>query len=180
MGLFAILNIISIWVVPSLVLLALLFAYCRGIKVFETFVEGAREGFTMSVRLIPFLVGMMVAIGLFRDSGAMQLFANLLAPVIQFLGIPVELLPLALMRPVSGSSALAITVEIMNTCGADSLLGRMAATMQGSTDTTLYVLAVYFGAVGIKRTRYALTVGLLADAAGIIAAVLVCNLVFGG
>jgi len=180
MALFSVLNIISVWVVPCLILFALLYAYFRGIKVFDTFIEGAREGFTMSVRLIPFLVGMMVAIGLFRDSGAMELFTNLLAPLIRFLGIPAEILPLAFMRPISGGSALAITAEIMKTYGADSLLGRIAATMQGSTDTTLYILTVYFGAVGIKKTRYALTVGLLADLAGILAAVFICNLVFKG
>ena len=176
---FTILNVISIWVVPGLILLALLYAYFRKVKLFETFVEGAKEGFGMSVRLIPFLVGMMVAIGLFRDSGAMEFFTRLLEPLIQFLGIPAEILPLAFMRPVSGSSALAITAEIMNTFGADSLLGRMAATMQGSTDTTLFVLTVYFGAVGIKKTRYALAVGLMADAAGILTAIFICNLVFG-
>jgi len=175
---FSILNIVSTWVVPCLILLALLYAYFRGVKVFETFVEGAKEGFGMSVRLIPFLVGMMVAIGLFRDSGAMELLTNFIAPLIRLLGIPAEVLPLAFMRPVSGSSALAITAEIMNTFGADSLLGRMAATMQGSTDTTLFVLTVYFGAVGIKKIRYALVVGLLADVAGILAAVFVCNAVF--
>jgi spore maturation protein B len=175
---FSILNIISIWVVPCLILLALIYAYFRGVKVFETFVEGAKEGFGMSVRLIPFLVGMMVAIGLFRDSGAMELITNMLTPLIRLIGIPAEVLPLAFMRPVSGSSALAITAEIMNTFGVDSLLGRMAATMQGSTDTTLFVLTVYFGAVGIKKTRYALAVGLLADLAGILAAVFVCNMFF--
>jgi spore maturation protein B len=178
MNLYSILNVISAWVVPCLILLALIYAHLRGVKVFETFVEGAKEGFGMSIRLIPFLVGMMVAIGLFRDSGAMGLLDSILAPVIQLIGIPAEVLPLAFMRPISGSSALAITAEIMNTFGPDSLLGRMAATMQGSTDTTLFVLTVYFGAVGIKKTRYALTVGLLADLAGILASVLICNMVF--
>lgn len=178
MSLFSLLNVISTWVVPGLILLALLYAYLRGVNVFEVFVEGAKEGFGMSVRLIPFLVGMMVAIGLFRDSGAMELFTKFLSPVIRLMGIPAEVLPLAFMRPVSGSSALAITAEIMHTFGADSLLGRMAATMQGSTDTTLFVITVYFGAVGIKKIRHALVVGLMADMAGIIAAVFICNLVF--
>lgn len=179
MNIFSVLNIISIYIVPCLILLALLFAYFRGVKVFETFVEGAKEGFGMSVRLIPFLVGMMVAIGLFRDSGAMELITGAIAPILSWFGIPSEILPLAFMRPVSGSSALAITAEIMNSHGPDSLLGRMASTMQGSTDTTLFVLTVYFGAVGIKKTRYALTVGLLADLAGILAAIFICNMVFG-
>ena len=178
MNIFSIINILSVYIVPCLILLALLFAYFRGVKVFETFVEGAKEGFGMSVRLIPFLVGMMVAIGLFRDSGAMELITGTIAPLLRWLGIPSEILPLAFMRPVSGSSALAITAEIMNSHGPDSLLGRMASTMQGSTDTTLFVLTVYFGAVGIKKTRYALTVGLLADLAGILASIFICNMVF--
>ena len=174
-----ILKILSIAIIPAMMSIILLHGYINKVSLYDTFVEGAKEGFGMSVRLIPFLVGMMVAIGLFRDSGAMDFFTRLLEPLIQLLGIPAEILPLAFMRPVSGSSALAITAEIMNTFGADSLLGRMAATMQGSTDTTLFVLTVYFGAVGIKKTRYALAVGLIADAAGILAAIFICNLVFG-
>ena len=150
-SLYSAINVISVWVVPGLILLSLIYAHFRGVKVFDTFVEGAKEGFEMSVRLIPFLVGMMVAIGLFRGSGAMELISNLIEPVLGFCGIPADILPLAFMRPVSGSSALAITTEIMNIHGPDSLIGRMAATMQGSTDTTLYVLTVYFGAVGIKK-----------------------------
>lgn len=176
--LYSAINVISVWVVPGLILLSLIYAHFRGVKVFDTFVEGAKEGFGMSVRLIPFLVGMMVAIGLFRGSGAMELISNLIEPVLGFLGIPADILPLAFMRPVSGSSALAITTEIMNIHGPDSLLGRMAATMQGSTDTTLYVLTVYFGAAGIKKVRYSLAVGLIADLAGILAAVFISNLVF--
>jgi len=175
---FDLISDISAWVVPCLIFSAVFYAHFCGTKVFETFVEGAKEGFEMSVRLIPYLVGMMIAIGLFRESGAMELLESMLAPLLKLVGIPVEILPLAIMRPVSGSSALAIATEIMKVNGPDSLLGRMAATMQGSTDTTLFVLAVYFGAVGIKKTRYALTVGLLADAAGILAAVFICRLVF--
>jgi spore maturation protein B len=171
-------NFISVWVVPFLILFSLLYAYFRKISLFDVFVEGAKEGFEMSVKLIPFLVGMMVAIGLFRDSGAMELVSNALKPLLQLIGIPAEVLPLAFMRPISGSSALAIATELIHSFGPDSLVGRMAATIQGSTDTTLFVLTVYFGAVGIKKTRYALAVGLLADLAGILAAVLVCNLVF--
>lgn len=175
---YALINAVSLWVVPGLILLALVYASCRRVKVFDTFVEGAKEGFGISVRLIPFLVGMIVAIGLFRASGALELLSQLIIPVLDIIGMPSELLPLAVMRPVSGSSALAIATEIMNTHGPDSLIGRMAATMQGSTDTTLFVLTVYFGAVGIKKTRHALNVGLLADAAGLIAAVLVCRYIF--
>jgi len=179
LGFHSTISYLSSWVVPGLILLAITYAAAKGVKVFDTFVEGANESFGMSVRLIPFLVGMMVAIGLLRDSGTMELINATLSPVISKFGIPSEILPLAFMRPVSGSSALAITTELMNTYGPDSLIGRMAATMQGSTDTTLFVLTVYFGAVGIKKTRHALPVGLLADLAGILAAIFVCNLVFG-
>lgn len=175
----SIFKLVSLWVVPGLIFLAVIFAYLRGIKVFDTFVEGAKEGFDMSVRLIPFLVGMMVAIGLLRDSGAIKLMNDLLSPLLETVGLPADLFPLAIMRPISGSSALAITTDIMNTHGPDSLLGRMASTMQGSTDTTLFVLTVYFGAAGIKKTRHALPVGLAADLAGILTAVFICNMVFG-
>ncbi|NLC11608.1 MAG: spore maturation protein [Firmicutes bacterium] len=169
---------LSAWAVPSFLLIALVFAWFKGSKVFDDFVEGAAEGFSTAVKLMPFLVGMMVAIGLFRDSGAMKYLGIVLQPVLIKFSVPHELLPLALMRPVSGSSALAITAEIMQSTGPDSMLGRMASTMMGSTDTTLFVLTVYFGAVGIKKTRYALAVGLIADLAGILASVYVCNLFF--
>jgi spore maturation protein B len=179
MNVYTLVNTVTLWVVPGLILFALLYASCRRVNVFDTFIEGAQEGFHMSVRLIPFLVGMIVAVGLFRVSGAMEAVTAVIIPILNIIGMPAEVLPLAMMRPVSGSSALAITTEIMNTYGPDSLIGRMAATMQGSTDTTLFVLTVYFGAVGIKRTRYALNVGLMADAAGLTAAVLICRMVFG-
>ncbi len=178
MDLYAFINTISLWIVPGLLFLALFYASYKRIRIFDTFVEGAKEGFNLSVRLIPFLVGMLVAVGLFRESGAMAMLSRLLIPLLDIIGMPPDLLPLALMRPVSGSSALAITTEIMHTYGPDSLIGRMAATMQGSTDTTLFVLTVYFGAVGIKKSRYALNVGLIADAAGLVAAVLICRVVF--
>lgn len=171
-------NALSNWIVPGLILLALLYGHLRGVKVFETFVEGAKEGFGMSVRLIPFLVGMMVAIGLFRDSGALELLTRTLTPILRLTGISAEVLPLALMRPLSGSGALAIAAEMMNTFGPDSLLGRTAAAMQGSTDTTLFVLTVYFGAVGIQKTRHALIAGLLGDLAGLLAAIFICRMVF--
>ncbi len=178
MNLLLIFNTISNWIVPVLILLVLLFGYLRGVKVFEAFVEGAKEGLGMSVRLLPFLVGMMVAIGLFRESGALEALTLVFNPILRFTGIPVDVLPLALMRPLSGSGALAIAVEMMNTFGPDSLLGRMAATMQGSTDTTLFVLTVYFGSVGIQKTRHALVAGLLGDLAGLLAAIFICRMVF--
>ena len=132
----------------------------------------------MAIRLVPYLVGMLVAIGLLRDSGAMDLLARLLAPLLNILNIPVDIIPLMLMRPVSGSGALAVTTEILQIHGPDSFLGRLASTMQGSTDTTLFVLTVYFGAVGISRSRHALAAGLLGDLGGFIASIIVCKIFF--
>ncbi len=172
-------NFFSVWVIPAFIAMVVLFALTRRVNVFDAFVEGAKEGFGMAVRLIPFLVGMLVAIGLFRDSGAMDLLVNILAPLLSRIRVPPEIVPLAIMRPISGSSALAMTTEILQTSGPDSLLGRIASTMQGSTDTTLYIITVYFGAVGIRQVRHALAAGLLADLCGFIAAVVICRLVFG-
>lgn len=175
-----IISIISVWTIPAIILIALVYANIKGVKVFDVFVEGAKEGFDTAVKLIPFLVAMLVGITLLRKSGAMDVFTHFLMPVFNVFGIPSEILPLAIMRPVSGSSALAITTEILQNHGPDSLIGRIASTMQGSTDTTFFVLTVYFGSVGIKKIRHSLTVGLLADLAGFLAAVFVCSRVFGG
>lgn len=173
-------SIISVWTIPAIILITLVYANIKGVKVFDVFVEGAKEGFETAVKLIPFLVAMLVAITLFRRSGAMDAFTYFLMPLFNLFGIPLDILPLAIMRPVSGSSALAITTEILQNKGPDSLIGRIASTMQGSTDTTFFVLTVYFGSVGIKKIRHSLTVGLLADLAGFLAAVFICNKVFGG
>ncbi len=167
------------WVIPVFVALVIVFALLRRVNVFEAFVEGAKEGVPMATRLVPYLVAMIVAVGLFRDSGAMDLLSHLLLPVLDALQVPAEILPLAVMRPVSGGSALAVTTELLHSYGPDSFIGRLASTMQGSTDTTLFVLTVYFGAVGIRKSRHALSVGLIGDLSGIVAAVFICNLVFG-
>jgi spore maturation protein B len=174
-----VITVLSAWLIPLFILLAIVYAHFKGVHVFDTFVEGAREGFSTAVGLIPYLVAMLVAISLFRQSGAMDLMASLLMPVLGRFDIPPEILPLAVMRPVSGSSALAIMTEILQTRGPDSYLGRLASTMQGSTDTTLFVITVYFGSVGIRKARHALPVGLMADLAGFVAALAVCKLVFG-
>ncbi|EEG78278.1 spore maturation protein [Dethiobacter alkaliphilus] len=167
------------WIIPMFLFVALVYAVIKKVDVFDTFVEGAKDGFATSVKLIPFLVAMLVAIGLLRASGALDLFIDLLTPLLARFNIPGEVVPLAIMRPLSGSGALGITAEIFNSHGPDSFVGRIASTMQGSTDTTLFVLTVYFGSVGIRRTRHALAVGLLADFTGFIAAIIVCTMVFG-
>lgn len=170
-----IINIVSQWALPVMVLLVVVYAFIKGVDVFDTFVEGAKEGFQTAVKLIPYLVGMLVAIGIFRESGAFGILTGIIAPITNLLKIPSEILPLALMRPISGSGALAMATEIMEHYGPDSYLGMVASTLQGSTDTTLYILTVYFGSVGIKKIRYSMTVGLLADMAGFLASILVCR-----
>jgi spore maturation protein B len=141
-------------------------------------VEGAKEGFTTAVRIIPYLVAMLVAIGIFRASGALELLTRLLSPVTALIGMPSETLAMALMRPLSGSGSLGVMTELMKVHGPDSLIGVMVSTMYGSSETTFYVLAVYFGSVGIRDTRHAVPVGIIADVAGMLAAVWVVNFLF--
>jgi spore maturation protein SpmB len=154
----------------------------KKVNVYEAFIEGAKDGFNIAVKIIPFLVAILVAIGIFRASGAMDFLVSGFAAVFSWLGFDTEFtkaLPVAFMKPLSGSGARGLMVDAMTTYGADSLVGRMACTMQGATDTTFYILAVYFGSVGIRNTRHAVGCSLLADLAGIITAILVAYLFFG-
>lgn len=173
------LTTLSAWIIPSFLLIVLLTASWRQLPSYELFVEGGKEGVKMAFSLLPFLVGMIVAITVLRSSGALDALIGLLAPILSFFGFPPEVLPLALIRPISGTAALGMTTELIQTYGPDSFIGRLASTMQGSTDTTLYILTIYFGAVGIKKMRYALKVGLLADLVGIIVSIIIVTLVFG-
>lgn len=175
----AVFSTVSAWAIPVLISAVIIYAAVKKIPIFDTFVEGGKEGFAIAVSLIPYMVGMLVAMGVFRESGAFDLFVSLISPITDLLGIPGEVVPLAIMRPISGNGALAITADIMQRFGPDSVIGLIAATMQGSTDTTFYILTVYFGTVGIKKVRYSMTVGLLADLVGFLAAVIICQLVFG-
>jgi spore maturation protein SpmA len=170
-------NAISILAVPFLLSLFPLYAALRGLKVYEEFVEGAKEGFQVAVRIIPYLVTMLVAIGMFRGSGGIDLLTAALRPVLNLVGFPPELMPLALMRPLSGSGSNALFVDLIKTFGPDHLLTYTAGTIIGSTETTFYVAAIYFGAVAVKRMRHAIPAGLLADLAGIIAAIIICRAV---
>lgn len=147
------LTTISIWFIPMLIAFVLVYGTYKRVPTYETFVEGAKEGFGMAVSIIPFLVGMLVAISVFRASGAMDFFVEMLNPLLQFVGVPSEVVPLALIRPISGTGALGMTADLIATHGPDSFIGRLASTMQGSTDTTFYILTVYFGAIGIKKNR---------------------------
>jgi len=173
-----IINGISALAIPVVVLVIPLYAYIKGVKVYEVFVEGAKEGFDIGVKIIPFLVAILAVIGVFRASGAMELLVTILGPITNLIGMPAELVTMAVMRPLSGSGALGVMTELINTHGADSFIGRLASTMMGSTETTFYVLAVYFGSVGIKNERHAVPAALLADLTGILAAVFICNIVF--
>lgn len=169
---------ISTWLIPCFILLVLIVSTWKRVPAYETFVEGGKEGVKMAFSLLPFLLGMIVSISILRSSGALEAFVNMVSPFLTFIGIPPEIIPLALVRPISGTAALGMTTELINTHGPDSFLGRLASTMQGSTDTTLYILTVYFGAVGIRKMRYALKVGLLADLVGIIASIIIVTIVF--
>jgi spore maturation protein SpmA len=156
-----------------------LYAALRRVKVYEEFVDGAKEGFEVAIRIIPYLIAILVAIGMFRAAGGLEMLGNLLKPVMSAVGFPPDLLPLVLMRPLSGSGTLGIFSELVKQCGPDSLVTRMGATIYGSTETTFYVLAVYFGSVAVKRTRYAVLAGLTADFVGVVASIIICRLVFG-
>ena len=168
---------LSILAIPLLLSFFTLYAALCGLKVYDEFVEGAKEGFGVILKIIPFLVTMLVAINMFKGAGGIDLVARALAPILGPLQFPPDLLPLALMRPLSGGASLAIFADIVHRLGPENIVSLMAATLYGSTETTFYVAAVYFGAVGIKQTRHAIPAGLLADLTGIIAAVLVCRAV---
>ncbi len=154
----------------------------KRINVYEAFIDGAKTGFETSVKILPYLVGMLVGIGVFRASGAMDMFVNILQYVFSFVFSDtrfVDALPTALMKPLSGSGAKAMMVEAMKTYGADSFVGRLSCLFQGAADTTFYIIALYFGSVGIKKTRYAVTAGLVADFGGVIASIIIAYIFFG-
>lgn len=170
---------ISLYAIPVIILVIVGYAYfVKKIKVYEVFCEGAKEGFNTAIRIIPFLTAMLVAIGIFRASGCIDIMMKILDPVLSIIGMPGEVLPMAILRPLSGGGATGVMNDLMLTYGADSLIGRIASTMMGSTETTFYVLAVYFGAISIRKTRHAVTAGLLADLAGLLTAVWICRIMF--
>ena len=169
---------VSAVAIPIILLVIPSYAYYKKVKVYETFVEGAKEGFNVGVRIIPYLVAILVAVGVFRSSGALDFLTRLLGPVTSLIGMPAETLPMAFMLPLSGSGALGVMTETMKTYGADSHIGRMVSTMMGSTETTFYVVALYFGSISVKKGRHALPAALAGNIAGILAAVFIVNLVF--
>lgn len=170
---------LSLVVVPAVLLVVPWYAYLKGVPVYEEFVRGAGRALGLGLRLIPYLVAMLVAVAVLRASGALEALARVVAPATRLLGLPGDLLPLALVRPLSGSGALALLDEATRVHGPDSYAGRLAAVMVGCTETTFYVLTVYFAAARVKRLRYAVALGLFADLAGLVAATAVCRFVFG-
>ncbi|HZH58435.1 MAG TPA: spore maturation protein [Metabacillus sp.] len=173
-----IIGVISLWIIPVIIGFILIYGTIKKVPTYEAFVEGGKEGINISFSIIPYLVGMLVAISVFRASGALEFLMDFMKPALEVLNIPAEIVPLAFIRPISGTAALGLTSDIIATYGPDSFIGMLAATMQGSTDTTLYVLTVYFGAVGIRKMGDALKVGLLADLVGIIAAIVIVTIMF--
>ena len=172
-------GVLSYWMLPGLIAGLVLFGWARGVKVYESLVAGAKDGFQVALRIMPYLIAILVAVAMFRASGCLDLFVAAAAPFTSALGLPAEAVPMAVLRPLSGSGSFGVMSEILTARGPDSPLGYLVSTMQGSTDTTFYILAVYFGAVGIKKTRHAVPAGLLADAAGVLAAVFICRAVWG-
>jgi spore maturation protein B len=175
----AIVQWVAAWSIPVLVAFIPTYAYfMRKVPVYESFIDGAKGGLPTALKIMPHLVGMLVAVTVFRDSGALDLLIKLLNPILVPLGIPPEFAPLALLRSISGSGSMAVMTDIFRAHGPDSFLGKLASTMQGASDTTMYVLTVYFGSVGIRNARYAVKVGLLADLASVIAALFFTHWIF--
>jgi spore maturation protein B len=170
---------LSGWVLVLLIVGVPVYGMLKGVRVYEAFIEGAKEGFATGVRIIPYLVAILSAVGAFRASGAMDAFARAVAPLTGRLGLPAEVIPLAVVRPFSGGGALGILGSIFASSGPDSYAGKLASIVQGSTETTFYVLSVYCGSVGIVRYRHALLAGLSADLTGLAASVVIARLVWG-
>lgn len=174
----SVINIVSILAIPALFIFIVIYGAVKKVKIYEAFVEGAKEGFNVGVRIIPYLVAMLVAIGIFRAGGAMEILSSAIAPVTRLIGMPAEALPMAIIRPLSGSGALGVMSEIIKTHGADSQIGRLVSVMMGSSETTFYVLAVYFGAVSVSRTRQAVPAGIIADIIAVLLSVWVVNMIW--
>lgn len=174
-------NVASNTILFSVIIAFIIMAVIRRINVYDAFIDGAKEGFSIAIKIIPYLVAILVAIGVFRASGGMDILMEGIERMVEGMGFNADFvaaLPTALMKPLSGSGARGMMIDTMTTYGADSFAGRLASTFQGATDTTFYIVAVYFGAVGIKNTRYAIPCGLIADAAGIVAAIIIAYLFF--
>ena len=174
-----VISFLSDFAVPAIFIVILFTALLNKVKAFDVFVEGAKEGFYTVIKILPSLVGLLVAVSVFKASGALDIFIWMLKPAIKLLQIPAEVAPLGILRPISGSASFAFVAEIIKAFGPDSQQGRIAAVMMGSTETIFYTLTVYYGAVGIKKIRYTLGAALIADLISIIASVWACKFIFG-
>ena len=173
-----IMNLLSLWALPAILLLILTMGLAKKVPIYETFTTGAKDGFKVAVNIIPYLVAIIVAISMFRASGIIEMLEQTLSGILSRIHVPADVIPIMIVRSLSGSAALGVFSDIANTLGPDDYATKLSAIMVGSSETTFYVLAVYFGAIGISKLRYALLVGLLADFIGIVAAVCVCNWMF--
>ena len=167
---------ISLFAIPTMLFIILCYGMHKKVPVYDVFLEGAKEGLDTVLKIMPTLVGLLVAIGVFKASGALDFIINIIKPAVSLVGLPPEILPLALLRPISGSGSLAILADMLKTYGPDSFIGKVASTMMGSTETIFYTLTVYFGSVGIKNIRYTLVAALIADVVSVIVSVWICKL----
>lgn len=174
----AALEIISIWAIPVVVAAVCFYAICKKVPVYSVFTEGAKEGFSTAVMIIPYLVAMLCAIGMFRASGAMDWLCSLIDPVTSLIGLPGEVLPMGIMRSFSGGGAEGMMVDLLNQFGTQSQIGRIASVALGSTETTFYIVAVYYGAIGVTNARQSIAAGLLGDLASLIAATVIVNVMW--
>lgn len=170
-------NYISSLAVPIIILIIVVYGVVEKIKIFDVFLEGAKDGIEIVMSIFPTLIGLFVAIGVLRSSGILDFIISIVSPILNKISFPTEIMPLALIRPISGSSAIAVATDIMKNYGVDSKFGLMAAVIMGSTETTFYTIAVYTASVGIKKTRFVLVASLIADFVGIFVSVLVCNVI---
>lgn len=169
-------NYISNAAIPIIILLIVGYGLKEKIKVYDTFLDGAKEGLEMVFRLLPTLIGIFMAIGALRSSGILDLIVKIISPICIFFDLPSQIMPLALIRPISGSASMAVAVDIMQEFGVDSTIGMIASTIMGSTETTLYTIAVYTGCVGIKKIRFALATALIADFVGMLTSIIICKI----
>lgn len=165
-------------IIPSMVLVIIFYGLVKGVDIYDLFIEGVKEGLRMALKIFPTMFAMVIAVNILVKSNIIRDITGVMRPILNFLKFPSELLPLAVMRPISGSSSLILMNEVLSTYGADSYLGRIASVIQGSSDTTIYILSLYFSSIGIKKIRYSLIVGLLADLCAVILSIVVINIMF--
>ena len=174
-----IMNLISLWAIPFIAVAIPTYALFKKVPVYSVFCEGAKDGLAVAAKIVPYLVCMLCGIGMFRRSGAMDYLVMVLSPVTELIGMPGEILPMGIMRSFSGGGAEGMLVELLATYGPDSTIGRMASVAMGSTETTFYCIAVYFGCIGVSKTRHAIAAGLMADLASLLAACFITNMMWG-